>query len=348
MPKPAAPLLAVGVIANPCSGRDMRRLLGWASVFPSAEKVHVVLRLLAAMGSQGVTQAWMLPDEAGIAERVRELADLARTRRGQAMPAVTLLDMRRVDSAADSTLAARLMVQRGVGLIAVLGGDGTHRAVAAGCADVPLATLSTGTNNAFPESREATLVGLAGALVMSGRVPAGVGLRANKRLRLLGDGVDELALVDVCLTRQLDIGARAVWRAEDLIELYASFAEPTAIGLSAIAGLAHPVSRDDPFGVHLHFGAGRVLQAPVMPGTISPFGIAAMARLRPGQAVRLPAFRGTVALDGEREIEVDANSRLQLTLDWDGPRTLAVAAALGDAARRGLLFSDPGAMALPD
>ena len=239
------------------------------------------------------------------------------------------------------------MRQRGVRLITVLGGDGTHRAVARGCADLPLATLSTGTNNAFPEWREATLVGLASALVITGRVPEAIGLRANKRLRLHGEGLDELALVDVCLTRQLDIGGRAVWRGEDLIDLYVSFAEPTAIGLSAIAGLAHPVSRDDPFGIHVRFGAGRTLKVPVMPGTIEPVEVASMRRLHLGVPVRLQALRGTVALDGEREIEIDTDSVLHLELDWGGPRTVVVGAVLAEAARQGLLFNDPGPMDLP-
>lgn len=339
---PAATPLAVGVIANSASGRDMRRLLGWASVFPTAEKVHVVLRLLSAMASLGVQEAWMLPDAAGIAQCVREEAELARAGRGQAMPRVRLLDMRRRDSAADSTAAAALMREHGVQLIAVLGGDGTHRAVAKGCGDLPLAALSTGTNNAFPRSCEATQVGLASALVISGRVPQAIGLRANKCLHLRGDGFDELALVDVCLTRQLDIGGRAVWRGDDLIDLYASFAEPTAIGLSAIAGLAHPVSRDDPFGIHVRFGAGRVLSAPLMPGTFEAVEVASLHRVLPGVAVRLPALRGTLALDGEREIEIDARSALTLELDWRGPRTVRVDAVLAYAAQHGLLFDAPG------
>jgi predicted polyphosphate/ATP-dependent NAD kinase len=338
------PLPAVGVIANPASGRDMRRLLGWASVFPTAEKVNVVLRLLSAMGSLGVQQAWMPPDAAGIAERVREAADLARTRRGLEMPLVRLLDMRRSDSAADSTEAAALMRAHGAALIAVLGGDGTHRAVAKGCADLPLATLSTGTNNAFPEWGEATSVGLASALVISGRVPQAIAIRANKRLRVRGAGVDDVALVDVCLTRQLDIGGRAVWRSEDLVDLYAAFAEPTAIGLSAIAGLAHPVSRDDRFGIHVRFGAGRVLAAPLMPGTMARVSVTSVHRLDPGAPLRLRALRGTLALDGEREIEIGPERELSLELDWSGPRTVAVGAVLAYAAQKGLLLSDPGGM----
>lgn len=332
--------LSVGVIANPSSGRDMRRLLAWASVFPVAEKVNVMLRLLSAMGRMGVAQAWMIPDAAGMAVRVCEAADLARSQRGLPMPQLRLLDMPVNDNALDSATATQLMLRHGVRLIAVLGGDGTHRAVAAHCGRVPLATLSTGTNNAFPELREATLVGMASALVASGRVPDAIGVRANKRLRVTGAGVNELALVDVALSRQLGTGARAVWEGADLSDVYATFAEANAIGLSSIAGLAHPVARSDPFGLHLRLGTGRSLWAPILPGALQRVSIASVTRLLPHQPVALPAMRGTLALDGERELELDPGDRLQVELDFDGPRTVEVEATLAHAAREGLMFED--------
>ncbi len=322
----------------------MRRLLGWVSVFPSSEKVNVVLRLLSAMGSLGVEVAWMIPDSAGIGLRVKESADIARASRGIAMPQIKLLDMVPVDGKADSATAARLMRQNGAKMIAVLGGDGTHRAVATACADVPLATLSTGTNNAFPGSWDATLVGIAGALVMGGQVSSEVGLRSNKRLRVSGPGIDELALVDLCFSRQLSTGARAVWRSEDLVELFVTFAEPTAMGLSSIAALSHPVSRDDPFGSHVSFGEGRLLHAIVMPGTLSGVSIAHVDKLPIGVPVALQQGQGTLAFDGEREFEVDLNSQLQIALDWGGPLTLSVEPVLAEAARKGLLFMPPGSM----
>lgn len=339
----AEPPLSVGVIANPASGRDLRRVLGWASVFPSAEKVNVVLRLLGALGALGVDEAWMLPDSAGIGARVRDAAALARAQRGQPMPEVRLLDLRLRDRAEDSADAAATMVARGVRAIAVLGGDGTHRAVAARCGEVPLATLSTGTNNAFPEWREATLVGLATALVATGRVRAEIGTRRHKRLRVTGDGVDEIALVDVALTRQTGTGARAVSDGDDLTDLWVAFAEPGTIGLASLAGLSHPVSRDDPWGLHLRLGGGgRPLLAPLLPGVVQPVGVAVVQRLLPGAPHALPAAAGTLAIDGEREIELETHRPLRVALELDGPRTIAVDATLAHAAREGLLFSPPG------
>jgi len=339
---------AVGVIANPASGRDLRRVLGWASVVPSTEKVNVVLRLLGALGQQGVGLAWMAPDSAGIAAQVREAAARARAQRGLPMPELRLLDLPVRDAASDSADAAAAMAALGVRVIAVLGGDGTHRAVAARCGDVPLATLSTGTNNAFPELREATQVGLAAGLVARGRVDPATALRRNKRLRVRGDGVDEIALVDVALTRQRATGARAVWRAEDLSALYVSFGEPGTIGLASIAGLSHPVARTDPWGLALRLGRGRVLQAPLLPGVLQPVAVAAARRLRPGVPEPLPAGTGTVALDGEREIEGDDRRPLTVELELAGPLTIDVDAVLAQAAREGLLFSPPGPLALED
>lgn len=334
---PSAPI-AVGVIANPSSGRDIRRLLAWASVFPTAEKVNVVLRLLCAMGRLGVREAWMLPDRAGIASRVLEDAALARAGRGLPMPQVRLLDMQITDGPEDSATAAAMLAERGVKLIAVLGGDGTHRAVAARCGRVPLATLSTGTNNAFPERREATLVGIAAALVATGRVDEAIGVRPNKCLRVRGPGVDERALVDVAVSRELHCGARAVADGAALSHLYTTFAEPSAIGLSSVAGLLQPVSRDDPHGLHVRFGPGQRMWAPIMPGALASVSISAVGWLPLGRPVALPGEPGTLALDGERELEFDAGAWLSVELGFDGPRTIAVEATLAHAAHLGLLF----------
>ena len=334
---------SVGIIANPASGRDMRRLLAWAPVFATEEKINLVLRLLSAMGRLGVDEAWMPPDTTGIARQVRERAALARSRRGLPMPHVRRLEMPLTDSAEDSSAAAARMRAAGVRVIVVLGGDGTHRAVARECGPVPLAPISTGTNNAFPELREATLVGMATALIATGRVSELAGLRANKRLRVRGRGVDEIALVDVCISRQDSTGAGAVWRGQDICALFASFAEPKAVGLSSIAGLTLPTSRDAAHGVQVRLGPGRWLHAPLMPGMVEPVSIASVQPLLPGQRVAFPGIVGTVAFDGERQIEFGPRDELTIELDFAGPRTVAVEATLEHAALNDLLrMPDPG------
>ena len=104
------------------------------------------------------------------------------------------------------------MFAEGVDAILVLGGDGTHRVVAKACGDVPICALSTGTNNVFPEMREATVAGMATGLVATGRGGPGAVIR-EAALIVERDGAPaDLALVDVAVTRERFVGARALWR----------------------------------------------------------------------------------------------------------------------------------------
>src|SRR5262249_56167315 len=110
--------------------------------------------------------------------------------------------------------------------------------------------VSTGTNNAFPEMREPTIIGMAVGLHASGRLPAGQALVSNKILEVLVDHGRrrDIALVDVVISTDRYVGARALWRTESLRWLYVTYANPEAIGVSAIAGLLEPVGRRAPGG----------------------------------------------------------------------------------------------------
>ena len=129
---------------------------------------------------------------------------------------------------------------------------------------MPLATLSSGTNNVFPDLREATVTGLAAGLVALGRVPAGIALRRQKLLRIATSTPgqpEEIALVDACVSSLRHVGARALWQPGTISELAVTFAEPDAIGLSSVAGLLHPVGRQEPHGLLLRLAPPRSAQA---------------------------------------------------------------------------------------
>ena len=83
---------------------------------------------------------------------------------------------------------------------------------------MPIAGLSTGTNNAFPEMREPTITGLAVGLYATGRLPADQALAPNKVLEVaINDGRRrDIALVDAVISTERFIGARALWKTESL------------------------------------------------------------------------------------------------------------------------------------
>ena len=341
MPSAAKPEIVVGIVANPASGRDIRRLTAKASVFPTAEKANMIQRLLGPLGQLGVDRVLMMPDATGISAGVIRAVRTHHAQRLPPWPQLDFVDMPLEDGAADSATAARAMAVAGARLIVVLGGDGTHRVVAAAVPGMPLATLSTGTNNVFPDLREATVTGIAAGLLATGRVSPELALRRNKCLHVQVGDRRELALVDVCVTRMAHVGARAVWSGEAITELFVAFAEPDAIGLSSIAAMVEPIGRDEPDGAYVRCaGDGRTVWATIAPGLVSCLGVAEAGRMQPGVDYLVATRRGSIALDGEREIELLDGEGAVVRLALDGPWTLDVGATLREAVSRGALGGD--------
>jgi predicted polyphosphate/ATP-dependent NAD kinase len=192
----------VGIVTNPASGRDIRRLVSCASLFPTSEKVGMATRVIAALGAFGVDEVFLMPDHSGIAGGILRAIQSHAARATDRWPEVRFIFQEVEQTENDTRRAVRAMLAKGVRTIVVLGGDGTHRVVASECGSTPLVTLSTGTNNVFPDLREATVAGMAAGLCATRRVDLHRICRRNKRLNVrLGDR-HEIALVDVAITRR--------------------------------------------------------------------------------------------------------------------------------------------------
>jgi predicted polyphosphate/ATP-dependent NAD kinase len=334
----------VGVVANPLSGRDIRRLVTHASVFPTAEKASMIQRMLTALGAVGVHRALLSTDLGGISAAVFRAVGRRRAGTDPRWPEVEFLDGQPIRQTAQDTVdAVRRMVAAGARVIVCLGGDGTARVTASAVGEVPMLALSTGTNNVFPAVREATTAGLAAALVAVGAVPAD---RATTRAKLLevrvGDRA-ETALVDIAVSTERHVGTRALWEPARVTQLFCAFAEPDAIGLSSILGQLSPVGRRDPNGVtaRLAADAPRQVLAPIAPGLVVPVGVSEIGQMLPGDVHQVDARAGVIAVDGERELTFEPGERPRIRLRADGPRCVDVPAVLAASAGLGLLLRQP-------
>lgn len=321
--------MLVGLIANPEAGHDVRRVVSHASTFNNQEKVYIIRRVLMGLAAAGVGRVVYLPEPVGL---VRFAEDGL-----QGGPRVEPLEMTIYGRAADSTEAARRMAGLGAACIVTLGGDGTNRVVAKGCGEVPIVPISTGTNNVFPTLVEGTIAGLAAGVVAAGLNGSEV-VRRRKRLDILIDGEPgDIALVDVAVSREPFTGARAIWDPNQLDELLLTRAEPSAIGLSSIGGQLDPLGPDEPDGLLIVIGPGdAAVTAAIAPGMIRRVQIADYHRIAPGQGHTFTDRRGTVALDGEREIEFYPRHTVEIRLSADGPRVADIPSAMRAAAAAGL------------
>jgi predicted polyphosphate/ATP-dependent NAD kinase len=200
--------------------------------------------------------------------------------------------------------------------------------------------VSTGTNNAFPQHYEATVVGLAAGAIAMGGVSVEMACRRSKRLACAINDVPQIpALVDICITTEQWVGARALWRPDHLQQLFLTFAEPGAIGLSAIGSLIQPVPRWEDGGLWVEFDtkAGRSIYAPLAPGLMRRVGIRDFRKIGVGQKCLVAALDGTIAFDGEKEVEISASDQVEVTLLQDGPWIVDVVTVIRCIGEAGLL-----------
>jgi len=322
---------SVGIIANPASGKDIRRLVAHASVFDNNEKVNILQRVLLALDAAGVERVSIMPDYYGLGERALDGLKLASLR-------TDILDMPMTSSDQDSTEAAARFCEMNVGCLVVLGGDGTNRVVAKGCGDVPIISISTGTNNVFPAMVESTVAGLVAGLVALNAVDVEAVTYRAKRLEVYIDGeLADIALVDVVTSCDLWIGTRAIWDPSHIQEIVLARAEPGSIGLSAVGSCLQALSTREGHGMYLALGPGGTqVLAPMGPGLVTRVPIREHRLIPVGSEVTLSSDPCTIALDGERTIEVYGTRTITVRLTNDGPRVVDIARCMEEATRSGV------------
>ncbi len=322
--------LSVGIIANPASGKDIRRLVAHGSVFDNKEKVSIIRRVLRALDAFGVQRVLAMPDVFGLVLRALE--------NGQVNLRVDFVDIPLTNSGEDSTAATRRMVAAGVSCIVTIGGDGTNRVVAKASAHVPLVPVSTGTNNVFPTMVEGTLAGLAAAVVALD--VDGVRERAIQRARklvIVRDGREiDSALVDVVLYDERFVASRAIWKADKMRTLVMASPHTATIGASAIAAYLPEMLSGHTEGVWLDLGPdGRQVTVPLGPGLIVPVSIRALRWLKVGEGGVISGGPGVLALDGEREIPVYPGDHVEIQLSDEGPFVADIREAVRRAIQAG-------------
>lgn len=325
-------MACVGIIANPASGKDIRRLVAHGSVFNNNEKVNIVRRVMLGLDAVGVDRIVTMPDAFNICGKAQ---DNLKLRAG-----VQPLDMPIDDTQADTTRAAGRMRDLGVDCLVSLGGDGTNRALAKACGAVPLLPLSTGTNNVFPYMLEGTLAGLAAGLVAGGAVATSEAVEQRPCLEVEVNGAAaDIALVDAVVCDDLYVASRAVWDMNKVRMVIVARRVAAQIGFMALAGNLPQTdsSRCGGMVIETDPQAPPVL-APIAPGLIQPVGVKRYAHLDVEERVELPAGKGTIALDGEREIVMRAHDRIAVRLRAAGPRVVQPQKALALAAEQGFFM----------
>lgn len=317
-------MAAIGIIANPAAGKDVRRLLGHGLTVDNQEKVRIVRRIILGARAVGGCDVLIMPDSYHTAERALDRLDAAGV--------VSLLDLPVTDRDGDTLAAARALQAQGAAVVIALGGDGTARLVAKAAPRLPLLALSTGTNNVLPSFVEGTVAGMAAGLLATHPAlrEAGVVERPGLVVRVDEEETD-LALVDVACLRGTALGSKAVWDWRPLQRAAAVWPRADVTGLSGLVGALFP---DVPLAAWVEVGIGRETIAALAPGLLDRVPVSPGGVMHEGMPVTLGTGPAVVALDGERTLTVrrgtvDVEVRPRCAALVDTGRVMAAAARAG-------------------
>ncbi len=327
----------VGIIANPASGLDVRRLAARARRESPQDKQNQIARAVVGAAAAGATRFVLVRDIFRISqsavENIKVGADF------------DFLDIGKLDTKpTDTERAVRAMRDAGARALLVLGGDGTNRVVARAWPDAAIVPMSTGTNNVFPVMQEATISGASAGAVASGAVPVEQAARRAKIVHVeYADESRDLAVIDAVALADDALGSFMPFEPEKLRCLVLARAEPAAVGMSPIGGLLEPSGFDDDFGVEVRCttpGApgSTPLLAAVSPGLYRRAHIAGSSRLAFGKRTTIegPCI---LAFDGDRSRALEAGERAQLWIERSGPWVIDAGRTMR-AAGEGQLFAE--------
>lgn len=325
---------AVGIIANPASGKDIRRLVSHATVVDNNEKVNIVKRIILAAQGSGIKKIYIMPDTFLIG--FKAIDDLMASK--ELYIDVEVLKMQIKGNMIDSINATIIMEAIGVKCIIALGGDGTNRAIAKAIKDTPLIGISTGTNNVYPEMLEGTVVGMAAAAITNQVCVIGESCRKDKRIEIYKNNeLLDIALVDCVFSKQTFIGSKAIWNTEDILKVIVSRAHPASIGFSTFVGSKLIITEDDDFGASININSGIYnIMAPIAAGTLREISVdkPKVHKLNEEFNEKLN-YNGIIALDGEREIPFKSGDEFTIIITRNGPYRVNIKKTLESAQQNG-------------
>ncbi len=326
----------IGIACNPQSGKDIRRLLTAATTIDDMEKLNIVERILLSVSAIGNQKVYIMPDRLGYGRMLLQKSSMP-DYPGD-LSQLEIYDMERTETQHDTVFFAEEMERIGADVMIIMGGDGTSRAAAKGSRKVPMISLSTGTNNVYPELMEGTVAGVAAAVLANHAVPLEECAAQAKCIEIYINGeFRELALIDLVFCKNPFVGSRAIWNYEEIDRIIVTQCSMASIGFSAMVGSAIQVTAEDGFGGYAEFTEGQPnTYAAVGAGVIRPVCIKNVRTIALDEKISFTMdYMGTLALDGEREIVFYPGDEITCVVKRNGPKKVNAKKAVELAQKKG-------------
>jgi hypothetical protein len=117
------------------------------------------------------------------------------------------------------------------------------------------------------------------------------------------------------------VGSRAIWKIEDIEKIFVARSHPASIGFSSVVGGKIIITEADDYGAYVSIDKNSPkIKIPMAAGIVLPIGTSEPELLKFGESHSFTTWcRGTIALDGEREIEFNADQTFMFKISRNGP-----------------------------
>lgn len=333
---------SIGIIANPASGKDIRRMISYAVSIDNTDKVKIVQQIILSASSMGVEKIYFMPEYYGIFQTA--LKNISYTHQDavshiEAIPTHSVI----IGNQDDTITATKIMVEEQVSCIVTLGGDGTNRVIAKNCADIPLIPISTGTNNVFPKSIQGTAAGTAaGIFSVANLIDQEKFTQQTKRIEIWNeDELLDIALIDAVVIDDVKTASRAMWGTEDFEQVFLTSSKLGNIGISSMGAALKEISETEDKGLYVQMDdeAHQYIHFPIAPGLFSTVSYSHWQLTSMDEFIPIKAVPSVIALDGEKDFYVRPGMDLKIKITQKGPKTVHIDNVLKEGSTRGLLVN---------
>ncbi len=147
----------------------------------------------------------------------------------------------------------------------------------------------------------------------------------------------DIALVDAVISKNLFVGAKAIWDVEDMEKVIVTRAHPGTIGFSSLVGCRKIIEVEDDFGAVIDLTENKYkIIAPIAAGTIEQVHMGDTKIIKLNEEYKFTSKgKGVIALDGEREISFKKGETFIFKITRKGPIRVNIKSALELAQAQG-------------
>ena len=98
-------MISIGIIANPASGKDIRRLVSHATIIDNNEKINIVERIVLGAQALGVERVYMMPDSYNMGYRAEDNLNICNELKCE----INVINIMRFDGMEDTISAVKFM-----------------------------------------------------------------------------------------------------------------------------------------------------------------------------------------------------------------------------------------------